>query len=52
MPFSAADSIIGLVKFEKVIEGCPVPVIIAGGKKVEKEKYYLILMLLIIEISN
>jgi 3-hydroxy-5-phosphonooxypentane-2,4-dione thiolase len=24
-------------KFEKVIEGCPVPVIIAGGKKVEKE---------------
>lgn len=24
-------------KFEKVIEGCPVPVIIAGGKKLEKE---------------
>ena len=24
-------------KFDKVIEGCPVPVIIAGGKKLEKE---------------
>ena len=24
-------------KFEKVIEGCPVPVIIAGGKKLQKE---------------
>jgi putative autoinducer-2 (AI-2) aldolase len=24
--------------FEKVIEGCPVPVIIAGGKKLAKEK--------------
>lgn len=24
--------------FEKVIEGCPVPVIIAGGKKLEKDK--------------
>jgi len=24
-------------KFEKVVEGCPVPVIIAGGKKLQKE---------------